>query len=153
MRVQGWYEKKGVRILEGRWQDFIDSADLLGYGGFDVIYTDTFSEDYNNLRQFFEHLPDLLSNEDAVFSFFNGLGATSKHRNFFRNYVVETVLDAFFYDIYTYISGLHLGGIGLEVAWSDVDAEGVDEENRWGDSRQYFTLPIYRLPVGKMKLV
>ncbi len=101
--------------MRGRWQDFTESADLLGYGGFDVIYTDTFSEDYNDLRQFFEHLPDLLSNEDAVFSFFNGLGATSKHRNFFRKYVVKTILDAFFYDIYTCISGLQLGGIGLEV--------------------------------------
>lgn len=78
MRSQGWYDKKGVRIYEGRWQDFIESSELLSFGGFDVIYTDTFSEDYSDLRQFFEHLPDLLANGDSVFSFFNGLGATSK---------------------------------------------------------------------------
>lgn len=46
MRQSGWYEKPGVKILEGKWQDFIDSEQLMGVGGFDVIYTDTFSEDY-----------------------------------------------------------------------------------------------------------
>lgn len=46
MRSLGWYDKKGVTILEGKWQDFIDSDAILGLGGFDVVYTDTFSEDY-----------------------------------------------------------------------------------------------------------
>jgi protein arginine N-methyltransferase 2 len=46
-------------------------------GGFDIIYTDTFSEDYQILGQFFERLPNLLSDGDSRFSFFNGLGATS----------------------------------------------------------------------------
>ncbi|KAF9475761.1 arginine methyl transferase [Pholiota conissans] len=137
MRKQGWYNKKGVRILEGRWQDFIESPELLGFGGFDIVYTDTFSEDYSDLRQFFEHLPDLLADEDSRFSFFNGLGATN----------------AFFYDIYTHISELHLTNVGLDVCWSDVDASANDMEDRWGDSREYFSLPIYRLPVGKMKLM
>jgi protein arginine N-methyltransferase 2 len=78
MRDNGWYEKNGVRILEGRWQDFIDAPDLFSSGGFDVIYTDTFSEDYSDLRQFFEHLADLFADGDSRFSFFNGLGATSE---------------------------------------------------------------------------
>lgn len=77
MRERGWYEKKGVTILEGRWQDFIDNEELFGSGGFDVIYTDTFSENYDALHQFFEHLPDLMADGDSRFSFFNGLGATS----------------------------------------------------------------------------
>lgn len=46
MRELGWYEKPGVRILEGKWQDYIESEELLSVGGFDIIYTDTFSEDY-----------------------------------------------------------------------------------------------------------
>lgn len=50
MRKLGWYDKKGVTILEGKWQDFIESDDLAGVGGFDVIYTDTFSEDYKGTR-------------------------------------------------------------------------------------------------------
>ena len=78
MRETGWYDKPGIKILEGKWQDFLDSENLLSSGGFDVIYTDTFSEDYSDLRQFFEHLPDLMAGADSRFSFFNGLGATSE---------------------------------------------------------------------------
>jgi hypothetical protein len=45
MREQGWYDKKGVIILEGKWQDFVD-AKILDDVVFDVVYTDTFSEEY-----------------------------------------------------------------------------------------------------------
>ena len=94
MRSQGWYDRSGVKILEGKWQDFINSQELLDVGGFDIIYTDTFSEDYQGeydvgvskvafsiksaLRTFFEHIPDLLAGPESRFSFFNGLGATSE---------------------------------------------------------------------------
>ncbi|KDR75852.1 hypothetical protein GALMADRAFT_226499 [Galerina marginata CBS 339.88] len=135
MRENGWYDKSGVKILEGRWQDLIGSSELLDSGGFDLIYTDTFSEDYNDLRQFFEHLPDLLADGSSRFSFFNGLGATN----------------AFFYDIYTHISELHLSNVGVDVVWSDVDVSFEDQDGRWGQSREYFSLPIYRLPVARMK--
>ena len=92
MRETGWYDKPGIKILEGKWQDFLDSDDLLSSGGFDVIYTDTFSEDYNDLRQFFEHLPDLMADADSRFSFFNGLGATSEFIYFAKSYNVLTTL-------------------------------------------------------------
>ena len=46
MKSQGWYSKPNVKILEGKWQDYVDSPELLGVGKFDVIYTDTFSEEY-----------------------------------------------------------------------------------------------------------
>lgn len=46
MKEQGWYEKPGVTILEGRWQDVIDDDRLIALGGFDIVYTDTFSESY-----------------------------------------------------------------------------------------------------------
>jgi type IV protein arginine methyltransferase len=78
MKDHGWYEKDGVKILEGKWQDLLGSEHILGVGGFDVIYIDTFSEDYGDLHQFFEHLPNILAGPDSRFSFFHGLGATSK---------------------------------------------------------------------------
>lgn len=96
MKELGWYEKPGVKILEGKWQDFINSDELLGVGGFDVIYTDTFSEDYKgqypsvpsvdssvltitlDLHEFFGSVPDLLAGPESRFSFFHGLGATSE---------------------------------------------------------------------------
>ena len=49
MKAQGWYDRPGVTILEGKWQDFVESEEILNVGGFDVIYTDTFSEDYQGM--------------------------------------------------------------------------------------------------------
>ena len=46
MKSQGWYSKPNVKILEGKWQDYVNSPELLGARGFDVMYTDTFSEEY-----------------------------------------------------------------------------------------------------------
>ncbi|PAV18494.1 arginine methyl transferase [Pyrrhoderma noxium] len=112
-----------------------ESEELLSVGGFDVIYTDTFSEDYQALREFFEHLPDLLSGPEARFSFFNGLGATN----------------ALFYDVYTQLSELHLSNVGLSVQWSEVDVIGKDSNiDKWNGTRNYFGMRLYRLPVASM---
>ncbi|KAJ7901889.1 arginine methyl transferase [Mycena olivaceomarginata] len=113
MKDMGWYDKPGVKILEGKWQDFINPAKIgtvVPDGGFDVVYTDSFSEDYQALRQFFGHLPD------------------------------PTI-----YDVYTRVAEVHLADAGFNVIWSDVDVS--DQENRWGNSRRYFTCPTYRLPL------
>ncbi|KAL4242833.1 RMT2/GAMT Methyltransferase [Abortiporus biennis] len=134
MRELGWYDKPGVTILEGKWQDFMESEKLYGVGGFDVVYTDTFSEDYSELKRFFQSVPDLLAGPESRFSFFNGLGATN----------------ALFYDVYTHVSELHLADVGIDIEWSDVDVSSGSDE-RWGSTRDYFALPIYRLPIGKMR--
>ncbi|KAF5370651.1 hypothetical protein D9758_001991 [Tetrapyrgos nigripes] len=131
MKDLGWYDKPGVKIFEMTWQNAVEQ--LMTVGGFDVIYTDTFAEDYNDLRQFFELVPDLLAGPESRFSFFNGLGATN----------------ALFYDVYTHLAELHLSEVGVNVRWQDVQVYNDDME-RWGKTREYFTLPIYRLPVGQM---
>jgi len=136
MRSQGWYSKPNVKILEGKWQDYVDSSGILGAGGFDVIYTDTFSEEYKELHQFFKRLPDLVDGPESRFSFFNGLGATN----------------VLFYDVYTNVSEMHLNGLGLGVTWTQLDVAPKVTEDRWGGSLQYFSLPFYQLPVGKMRL-
>ncbi|KAG2119660.1 uncharacterized protein F5147DRAFT_625311 [Suillus discolor] len=137
MKEQGWYDKKGVSILEGKWQDCIASEALQGFGKFDVIYTDTFSENYSELHKFFKHLRELLASPESRFSFFNGLGATN----------------ALFYDVYTRLSELHLADAGADVVWSDVDVSAQNDEERWGETRKYFSLPIYRLPIAKPKQI
>jgi len=137
MKDNGWYETPGVKILEGKWQDVMDSQHILGVGGFDLIYIDTFSEDYSDLHQFFEHLPNLLAGPESRFSFFHGLGATN----------------ALFYDVYTHITELHLADVGIDVRWFDVDVNFDMDENRWGESRKYFALPLYRLPIGRMAII
>jgi hypothetical protein len=38
-------DKPNVHILAGKWQDMLEDP-LIVAGGFDVIYTDTFSEEY-----------------------------------------------------------------------------------------------------------
>ncbi len=74
---EGWNNKKGVMIHAGRWQDVL--PELLEQGEmFDVIYFDTFAEDYSALRRFFqEFVTGLLSSdgEGGRWGFFNGLGA------------------------------------------------------------------------------
>ncbi|KAF9450430.1 arginine methyl transferase [Macrolepiota fuliginosa MF-IS2] len=132
MKDNGWDQKPGVKIFEGKWQDFVEGEELLALGGFDVVYTDTFSENYQDLHKFFDHLPNLLSGPNARFSFFNGLGATNP----------------LFYDVYTYIAEHHLSDIGLDVQWSEVDVRPKKYGERWGKSREYFTVPIYRLPIA-----
>ncbi|KDQ21143.1 hypothetical protein BOTBODRAFT_25572 [Botryobasidium botryosum FD-172 SS1] len=133
MREKGWYDKPGVVVLEGKWQSFVDNEELYKDGGFDVVYTDTFSEDYSDLRQFFEQVPNLLKGPGSRFSFFNGLGATNPT----------------FYDVYTNLAELHLSDIGLKTSWSDVDVH-AGAEHRWGKTRDYFSLPLYRLPICEM---
>ena len=46
MRATGWYNRSNVKILEGRWQDFVEQSDIYGDGGWDVVYIDTFAEGY-----------------------------------------------------------------------------------------------------------
>ncbi|KIJ46111.1 hypothetical protein M422DRAFT_29486 [Sphaerobolus stellatus SS14] len=134
MRATGWYDRPNVKILEGRWQDFVEQSDIYGNGGWDVVYIDTFAEGYEELKKFFDVLPDLLSGPEARFSFFNGLGAT--------NWL--------FYDVYTQLAELHLKDAGVEVEWSDVDVEDGSAQDRWGDTKSYFKARLYRLPIGKM---
>jgi protein arginine N-methyltransferase 2 len=50
MRDTGWYDNPSVTILEGKWQDVLDDPKVHELGGFDVIYTDTFSEEYAGMR-------------------------------------------------------------------------------------------------------
>ena len=106
IKKRGFDQKPGVRILEGRWQDWCKDdklEDLLkgteeSGGGFDVVFIDTFAEGYEGvsesiaqeifcilivlceteLKDFFDVLPNILASPESVFSFWNGLGATSK---------------------------------------------------------------------------
>lgn len=134
MRERGWYDRKGVIVLEGKWQDFV-GTELLEDMTFDAVYTDTFSEEYEDLRLFFDHLPKLLAGPNARFSFFNGLGATN----------------ALFYDVYTHLAELHLSELGIDVEWEDIDVATMPGEVRWGNTREYFAMRLYRLPVCRIR--
>ena len=46
MKKSGWYEREGLTIVEGKWQDAIKSNEILQAGAFNIVYIDTFSESY-----------------------------------------------------------------------------------------------------------
>jgi len=58
--------------------------------------------------------------------------------------------DALFYDVYSRLAELHLAELGLHVDWCEVDARTVDAgESRWISSKEYFKVPLYKLPIGR----
>ena len=63
------------------------------------------------------------------------------------------VADVLFYDVYTHLAELHLAEVGVDVEWSDVDVARLNVDNRWARSREYFSLPFYLLPIGRMAVI
>ncbi|KAJ9649068.1 Arginine N-methyltransferase 2 [Coniosporium tulheliwenetii] len=132
MRRDGWYDKPGVVVHEGKWQDVVPKLvqeDTM----FDAIYFDTFAEDYKALKEFFsEYVIGLLDpsggkeGEGGRFGFFNGLGADRQ--------VVE----------------IDLMEAGLETEWEEVRVPNLDEAGEWaGVRRRYWALDTYKLPTCK----
>jgi protein arginine N-methyltransferase 2 len=68
-------------------------------------------------------------------------------------YELNISTDALFYDVYTRLSELHLADAGADVVWSDVDVSAQKDEERWGETRKYFSLPVYHLPIAKLKQI
>ncbi|KAK8844678.1 arginine N-methyltransferase 2 [Kwoniella newhampshirensis] len=146
IREKGVHLLPNVQILEGRWQDWLLDPEKIGEvlsgtpggTGYDAIFVDTFAEGYEDLKAFFEVIPDILDAENGVFSFWNGLGATN----------------ATIYSVSSALAELHLEDVGLEVEWHDVlIPESLREEVWKGVRRRYWELPGYRLPIGKMRLM
>ena len=74
MRNNGWYDKPGVTVHEGRWQEALPKLIEKGVE-LDAIYYDTFAESYSDLKELFtEHVIGLLEHSGR-FGFYNGLGA------------------------------------------------------------------------------
>ncbi|KIK27751.1 hypothetical protein PISMIDRAFT_8136 [Pisolithus microcarpus 441] len=51
IRERGWHNKPGVKVMAGKWQDVIQSKEFRDLGKFDVVYTDTFAEDYQGEKR------------------------------------------------------------------------------------------------------
>ncbi|PLW19641.1 hypothetical protein PCANC_08948 [Puccinia coronata f. sp. avenae] len=128
----GWLQRPGVVVYPGRWQDFLREVhEGTIPAHFDAVYWDTFSEDYQALKHFFDNVFDLLSGPTARFSWFHGLGATSRT----------------LYDIYTEMAEMDIREAGLKVSWSEVPVD-VDEGVWEGIKRRYWDIPSpYRLPI------
>jgi protein arginine N-methyltransferase 2 len=59
--------------------------------------------------------------------------------------------DAVFYDVYTKLVDINLSDLGLDVAWYDVDVEEKQGVDRWGRTREYFAMKLFRLPICTKK--
>ncbi|KAJ1034624.1 hypothetical protein NDA18_001480 [Ustilago nuda] len=136
----GFDKKPGVEMFQGRWEDFIrdsdseqDIARRRALGTFDAIYWDTYSQDYSDIKRFFQSLPNLLNGAESRFSFFHGLGGTNQ----------------FFYDVYTRISESDLREIGLTTKWQLIQPEIKEEQ--WEQVKQkYWTLDRYYCPLARL---
>jgi protein arginine N-methyltransferase 2 len=137
MKDQGWYEKPGVVIHEGRWQDIVPGLVEKGEM-FDAIYFDTFAEEYKALREFFsEHVIGMLdpaggpSSNGGKFGFFCGMGADRQVA----------------YDVYNKIVEIDLFEAGFDTEWETIPVPDLDEKGEWeGVRRKYWALPNYKLP-------
>ena len=131
MKKDGWHEKSGVTVHEGKWQDVVPR--LIEEGTpFDAIYFDTFAEDYKALRNFFtEHVIGLLD-ESGKWSFFNGLGADRQ----------------VCYDVYTKVVEMDALEAGFDTVWETIKVPNLEESGEWKDvRRRYWVLKEYKLPI------
>jgi len=128
MDEDGWMSNPNVHVHAGRWQDVLPTLS----GPFDVIYFDTFSEDYWDMSELHEELPNLMR-EGGVYSFFNGLGGTNP----------------FFHDVFCELAKVELEDLGFHVEYRPMQ---VDSEHVWnGIKRRYWNLPVYNLPIAKFQ--
>jgi len=127
MREQGWYEKPGVVVHEGKWQDILPQLASEGQM-YDGIYFDTFAESYSQFRDFFSEQVIALLEQGGRWSYFNGMGADRQIS----------------YDVYQKVVEIDLFESGFDVAWYDSEVPEVDWE---GVRRSYWNIKKYRLPV------
>ena len=131
MKEVGWYEKPGVTIHEGKWQDVLPKLIESGRQ-FDAIYFDTFAEDYKAFRDFFSDFVIGLLDDGGRWGFFNGLGADRQ----------------ICYDVYTKVVEMDLLEAGYDVEWTKIPIANLDQSEEWqGVRRRYWALDEYRLPV------
>ena len=129
MKHNGWFNKPGVTIHAGKWQDILPKLIEDG-AAFDAVYYDTFAESYKDFKDFFtEHLLSLLE-QSGVWSYFNGMGADRQIS----------------YDVYQKIVELDLFEAGFEVEWTHINLP--DLSATWdGVNRKYWNIKQYRLPL------
>lgn len=136
LKTDGWFEKRNVKILEGRWQDTL--PDLLNQGVFfNGIYYDTYSEHYSDMLDLYDLIVGLLK-PSGVFSFFNGLGADRQ----------------VIYDVYKKIVEIDMNNYGLDVKYTELETPettsaefDAKEESEWnGIKRAYWRCKTYYHP-------
>lgn len=83
----GFDKMEGVELFEGRWEDWVRDSDdeeavqrMMELGSFDAVYWDTYSQDYKDVKKFFDALPNILNGPESRFSFCKFLPYPSSSR-------------------------------------------------------------------------
>ncbi|MCJ1228791.1 Arginine N-methyltransferase 2 [Toensbergia leucococca] len=130
MKQEGWDEKLGMTIHEGKWQEVLPR--LIEQGVlFDAIYFDTFAEDYKALREFFSEYMIGLLEEEGKWGFFNGLGADRQ----------------ICYDVYAKVVEMDVLEAGFDMEWETIGVPHLGDGEWDGVRRKYWVLKEYRLPI------
>ncbi|KAI8820575.1 S-adenosyl-L-methionine-dependent methyltransferase [Fimicolochytrium jonesii] len=129
MVAEGWTTRPNVTVIFSRWQDALPQLYAMPEP-FDGIFFDTFGEYYDDLKEFHEHVPNLLA-QSGVYSFFNGLAGTNP----------------FFHDVACALAEADLRDMGLRCEFREVQVDELGDETWKGIKRAYWSLPVYRLPV------
>ncbi|AMD20595.1 HDL149Cp [Eremothecium sinecaudum] len=127
MKQDGWYEKPGVTILEGRWQDSLNRLLDDGSVFFDGIYYDTFSEHYEDMLDLYDVIVGLIKPQ-GIFSFFNGLGADRP----------------ICYDVYRRIVEVDVATYGMDCKYTDIQLSTLPTWD--GIKRSYYNCNYYYHP-------
>lgn len=131
MRRDGWFDKPNVTVHDGKWQDVIPNIMEQGEM-FDAIYFDTFAENYQALRDFFNDYVLGLLEDGGKWGFFNGLGADRQ----------------ICYDVYGKVVEMDLFEAGFDTEWETLQIPNLEDREEWKDMRRrYWTLKEYKLPI------
>ena len=130
MKSRGWFDKQGVAVAAGRWQERID--EIIRHGPYDAVFFDTFGEHLDDLREFHKRLPQLLSPAGA-YSFFNGM---CPNNIFFQGVACEVVR-------------LDLKNLGLDCEFHRIEVDPGGDEVWAAVARRYFNSTDYYLPLAR----
>ena len=131
MRASAAWCSPTVTIHKGKWQDICPNL-VAQEQRFDVIYFDTFAEDYKALWVFMTKAAKFLLDYEGRWGFFNGLGADRQ----------------VCYDVYHHVVEDDLKTAGFDTKWWSVQVPDMEENEEWeGVRRKYWALNEYQLPV------
>lgn len=149
MREDGWYDKPGVKIHEGKWQDVVPKL-VEQNEVYDAIYFDTFAEDYKALKDFFSESVIGLLDPEGRFGFFNGLGADRQVcYDVYTKVRTRTLCLCTASDIHQVVE-IDLFDAGLDTEFENIRIPDLEETGEWeGVRRRYWALDNYRMPTCK----
>ncbi len=122
MRLDGWYQKENVVIIEGFWQDVIHNL-----SGYDGVYFDTWKEsDFN----FFLKECHKIINKDGLMSFFSTASPILKDTHYLTP------------DVYTMMSEhFYISSEILNFEFDDKNINGI--ESYWDKSNTEYLVTIF----------